>query len=327
MKYSFLLIICVCIAPSLLFANGASETEEPEQYTIGFSKIVAHPALDALEKGVQDELSEQGVSAQYDSQNANGDINAAISIAQKFSSDSVDLAVGIATPTAQALVQVLEDTPVVYTGVTDPVAAGIVSSYDRGETNVTGVSDKTPVEAQLQLLKELLPNMSILGHVYTGSEENAVLLAKEAEAVSEKMGLEFVSTTVTNSSEVRSAAESIISRVDAIYVSTDNTVVSALPSIIEVAENNDVPILSADPSSAKDGGVLVAWGFDYYKMGRATGRIVIDILVNGVSPAEIPTQYMVKPSDIELLINTKVAETLGITIPTPLLNEAEIIEK
>ncbi len=323
MKYLFTTILMGLLV-SVAFASGANESSESDEIVIGFSKIVAHPALDALEQGVRDELAEQGITARYDSQNANGDITAANSIAQKFKSDKITLAVGIATPTAQALVQVLDTIPVVYTGVTDPVAAGIVQSYDKGDETVTGVSDKTPIRAQIELLQQLVPTIRTLGHVYTGSEENAVLLAKEAEEIATELGLDFVATTVTNSAEVRSAIESIASRIDALYVSTDNTVVSAIPSLVAVARNNAFPILSADPTSAKDGGILVAWGFDYYKMGRATGRVVIQVL-DGVSPESIPTQYMVDPKDIELLIDTTVADELGISIPDEIITAATTI--
>lgn len=292
--------------------------------TVGISKIVAHPALDAIEQGIQDELADLGYDeVKYDLQNANGDMNTASSIAQKFKAQKVDVAVGIATPTAQALVNHLKDIPVIYSAVTDPVAAGLVTSYEEGEETVTGISDMTPVGAQLELLNRLTP-VKTLGHIYSSSEANAVVLAEKAREVAADMGMEFVETTVTNSAEVRQAALAIVDKVDAIYISNDNTVVSALASVAEVAQAQGVPIMSADPTSAEDLPILAAWGFDYYKMGRATGKL-IDRIVRGESPSKIPTQYMTDASDVNLLLNKDVAKDLGITFPSDALEAAAVV--
>lgn len=288
---------------------------------IGISKIVAHPALDSVEQGIQDELADQGFTdIIYDLQNANGEVTTAASIAAKFKSSGVTVAVGIATPTAQALVNSLKDIPVVYSAVTDPVAAGLVSSFDKGEKGVAGVSDLTPVKEQIMMLQRIT-GLKSLGHIYSSGEANAVLLAEMAKKACAELGIEFVESTITNSSEVKQAAQAIINKVDGIYVSTDNTVVSALASITDVAMKAGVPIMSADPSSTEGSDVLVAWGFDYYKVGRATGRVVADIL-NGKSTEDMPTVFMTDPSDINLVINVEVAEKLGITIPADLLEIA-----
>jgi putative ABC transport system substrate-binding protein len=308
------------------FAGGASEpAKAPEDVVIGVSKIVAHPALDAVEQGIQDALAEMGYNFNYDLQNANGDPTAAASIANKFKVDKVDFAVGIATPTSQALVQALEgtDTVIIYSAITNPVDAGLVESFDKGEENITGVSDLTPVKAQIELLSKLT-DLKRLGHVYSSGEANAVFLAEEAKKACEEMGIEFVETTVTNSAEVKSAVQTIIGRVDGIYVSTDNTVVSALAAVTEVAMKNKVPIMSADPSSAEQFDVLAAWGFNYYKMGRATGRMIADIY-KGKKPKDIPTLFMTDPADSDLLLNLDVAEALGIRIPSNVQNDATLI--
>lgn len=306
------------------FAGGEPEDSAAGSNVIGISKIVAHPALDAIEQGIIDELTELGfVDLEYDLQNANGDISTAASIATKFETDGVRLAIGIATPTAQALVNAIDDVPVVYAAVTDPVSAGLVPSYDAGEGNVTGSSDLAPVRAQFELLTELV-DVETVGHVYASGESNAVALAELAREVAADSGLGFVEATVVNSSEVRSAALSIVDRVDAFYVSNDNTVVSALAALVEVAEAAGVPIISADTTSAEPGGVLAALGFDYYLFGRATGRLVAEIL-NGADPATIPTLFLTDPSDLNLLINVDVAEELGISVSDQLLADASIV--
>ncbi len=318
-------VVLMTIALGSAFAGGsAEEIEAPDSNVIGISKIVAHPALDAVEQGIIDELTEIGfTNLEYDLQNANGDISTAASIATKFENDSVRLAIGIATPTSQALVNAIDDIPVVYAAVSDPVSAGLVPSFEAGEGNVTGSSDMAPVAAQLELMTQLV-DVETVGHVYASGEANAVALAAMAREAAEQAGLAFVEATVVNSSEVRAATQSIVGRVDAIYVSNDNTVVSALSALVDVASSAGVPVISADTTSAEPGGVLAALGFDYYKFGRATGRLVADVL-NGTDPEEIPTLFLTDPSDLNLLVNLDVASELGIAIPGSVMADASMV--
>src|SRR6185369_9909536 len=255
----FISLVSAVLAVALCSFSPVSAADAP---LIGISKIVSHPALDAVEKGIQDELAALKVNAQFDLQNANGDSNTAASIANKFQSEKVAIAVGIATPTAQALVNTLKTTPVVFSAVTDPVKAGLVKSLTKGDKMVTGVSDMTPVRQQIELLLRI-KKIKRLGHIYTSSEENAVVLAGVVKQVCKDLGIEFVETTVSKSSEVKQAVQAIIRRVDALYISTDNTVVSAMSAVTDVAMKGKVPVMSADPSSAETFPVLAAWGFDY----------------------------------------------------------------
>jgi putative ABC transport system substrate-binding protein len=212
---------------------------------------------------------------------------------------------------------------VVFTLVTDPVAAELVPSLACGGGNVTGYSDMTPVREQIELLAQF-GNIKSLGHVYSSGEANAVVLAETAAEVCEELGIEFVASTVTNSAEVRQATQSIINRVDAIYVSTDNTVVSALSSLTSVAMDAGVPVMSADPTSAETQEVLAAYGFDYYTMGRATGRLVADIL-EGADPDAIPVQFMTDADDLLLHLNLDIAQELGISLSSALVDRADIV--
>jgi len=319
MKNGLSLVVALLLV-SLVSFSTAFAADPPKKVLIGVSKIVSHPALDAVVKGLQDELAAEKVNATYDVQNANGDMNAAASIATKFQSEKVTLAVGVATPTSQALVNTLKDIPIVFTAVTDPVKAGLVASLKKGDKNVTGVSDMTPVKQQIELLLKI-KKVKRLGHIYTSSEENAVVLAGIVKQACKELGIEFVETTVSKSSEVKQAVQAIIRRVDALYISTDNTVVSAMSAVADVAMKARVPIMSADPSSAENYPVLAAWGFDYYKMGRTTGKLVAEIL-KGKKPEQIPTQFMTKTSDVDLLINLDVAKKLGLTIPKDIVKSA-----
>ncbi len=311
------------LVTAFLIAGSAFGSEKKDGVFIGISKIVSHPALDALEKGVMDVVKLSWPDAKFDLQNANGEISTAASIAQKFKAEKVTLAVGIATPTSQALVNTIKDVPVIYCAVTDPVDAGLVRSYDAGEENVTGVSDMTPVKEQIRFLNRV-KKIKTLGHVYCSSEANAVRLAEIAKKACDELGIKFVETTVSNSSEVKQAVQAIIRRVDGIYISNDNTVVSALSSVTEVALKHKKPVMSADPSSAETIPVLAAWGFDYYKMGRRAGKVVVDV-IKGKKTSAIPTVYMTDTSDVDLLLNMDVAKKLGLSFPEDAIKNAKTI--
>lgn len=321
-KFSLVMVFFVV---SLICAASVFAAAQPKKMVIGISKIVSHPALDAVVKGIQDELKASRMNVTFDIQNANGDISTAASIANKFQSEKVTLAVGVATPTAQALVNTLKGIPIVFSAVTDPVKAGLVTSLKKGDKNVTGVSDMTPVKQQIQLLMKI-KKIKRLGHIYTSSEENAVVLAGIVKQVCKELKIEYVETTVTKSAEVKQAAQAIMHRIDALYISTDNTVVSAMSSVAEVAMKNKVPIMSADPSSSEAYDVLAAWGFDYYKMGRATGKMIVEVL-KGKKPEQIPTRFMTKATDVDLMINLDVAKKLGLRVPKELQKTANTIRE
>ena len=320
MKKMLLFTAALLILALPVFATGV---DEDQPLTIGITKIVAHPALDALEQGAMEVILESYPDAVFDNQNANGDMATASTIAQKFKTDRADLTIGIATPTAMALANAISDVPVVFCAVTDPVDAGLVPSLEQSAGNITGISDMTPVKDQISLLAELT-DIDSIGHVYSSGEANAVRLAELAEEACDELGIEFVGTTVATSAEVKQAAQSIAGRVDAFYVSTDNTVVSALAAMGDVAASSGIPILSADPTSADENGVFLAWGFDYYKMGLATSRLVVEIL-DGADPASIPTRFMTSVDDIELFINLQIASELGIDVPEDLVSKAATV--
>ncbi|MGD1823074.1 MAG: ABC transporter substrate-binding protein [Pleomorphochaeta sp.] len=315
---SFLLILG--LATTNLFAQGAQETAEASSATkIGISKLLPHPALDAVEQGIQDYLATTDLEVEYNLQNANGDISTAASIAQQLKSDKCDVVVGIATPSAQSLANVFTDIPVVFSAVTDPVSASLEGG------NICGVSDLNPVSAQIKLLIELTGAKTI-GNVYASGEANGVVLMEMAKAACEELGVGFVESAVSNTAEVKMAAQSIIDRVDAIYVATDNTVISAVASIDDVCKKANKPYLSADPTSTGDLDCLVSWGFNYYNLGLQTGK-VIESCLTGSTPEEIGSVYLTDPSDFELWFNLDVAEKLGVTISDDLLESAAVVVK
>lgn len=314
-------LITIIGAP--VYAAAQRETED-EPVRIGISQFVSHPALDAVREGIIDELADRGWDEiAYDVQNANADISTARQIATKFESDRVDLAIGIATPVAQALRATMDSIPVVYTAITDPVSAGLVDSLTEGEPGITGVSHRKPVQQQIEFMMDL-QEITSLGHVYSSGETNAVFLAEQTEAAADALGIDFVSQTITNPSEVRTATQSIIDRVDALYVSTDNQVVSALSALSEVASSAGVPVLSADPDSAVENDVFIAWGFDWYAIGRTTGELV-DRILRGADPATIPTVLVEDTDQMSMVLNTIVAERLGISLSSEVISEADTV--
>lgn len=307
------IVIFVMISSALLI--GKNIQSKPEAVKIGISKLMAHPALDSIEKGIKDYLLENGIDADVETQNANGDISTAVSIAQLFNTEKKDLVVGIATPTAQALANTFEDIPVVFATVTDPESAGL-----SGLENVAGTSDMVPVEEHLKIIEEVT-GAERIGMIYTSGEANGITLMEAMKEACEKNGVELITASVSNSSEVKMAAESIIDRVDAMYEATDNTVISAIAAVSEVCMDNSVPLFSADVTSSFDTDVLIAGGFDYYASGKLTGEVIRRML-NGEEAKDIGTLYL---EDLEILVNLDVATRLGIQIPDDIMQRARYV--
>ena len=313
----FITISLIIAASFTVLSANATPEKSDENIQIGISKLISHPALDAIEEGIKDYLNENGIVAAYETQTANGEISTASSIAQLFKTKGKDLVVGIATPTAQALANVFTDIPVVFATVTDPEAAGLM-----GIENVAGTSDMVPVKEQLNLIERITGAKSI-GMVYTSAESNGITLMETMRKACEEKGIELVTASVSNSAEVMMAAQSIIDRVDAMYVSTDNTVISAIASLSEVCSSNNVPLFSSDTTSSFGTEVLMAGGFDYYQSGRLTGEIIKRVL-DGEKPEDVGTVYLDK---LEIYINLDVAEKLGISIPDDIITDAVYIIK
>ncbi len=315
MNRSNLLTIAAVAALVLVIACGPNEKK-----TVGIAKFVSHPALDSVEMGIMDEIRAAKPEVEFDQQNSNADMATAAQIAQRFRERKVSVAVGIATPTAQALANQIKDRPVVFSVVTDPVAAGLVESMQKGGNNITGTSDMTPVRTQLDMLLALAP-VKKLGHLYASGEANSAAIAAIVKAYCEEKGIAYVEATVTNSSEVKSA---IADRIDGLYLGNDNTVFSALNAVSEVTLAKKIPLMSADPSSAETIPVLAALGYDYYQMGRETGKIVVRIL-SGEKTSDIPAYLPTDPSALVLVLNKDVAAKLGITFDDALLGRAKVI--
>ena len=312
------------VMTSTLFSLGGKDAGTADgSVKIGIAKIVQHIALDQVEQGVIDVITEAGITASYDLQNANGDVNTAAQIANKYKAEKVDAVVAIATPVAVAMASTIKDIPIIFGTVNDPVGAGLLSTVEHGEGNITGMSDALPIKANISLFKEIA-GISTLGYIYTSSEANSVSALAEIEAACDELGLSLITQSITSSSEVKQAAETLAGRVDGVYLTTDNTVFSALPSLVEVFAKAKKPVFSADVTGAMEGGCMIASGFNYYKAGRATGEMVVAVL-NGTAPSDIPVRFMTEPADSDLLFDLDAAANCGITIPEQYLNQANMI--
>ncbi|WCK55838.1 ABC transporter substrate-binding protein [Aneurinibacillus sp. Ricciae_BoGa-3] len=293
---------------------GSSASTSGKIYNIGISQIVEHPALDAARKGFIDALKENGLedgkNLKIDYKNAQNDQSTNNTIAQGFVADKKDLILGISTPSAQAALQNTKDIPVLFTAVSDPVGAKLVKDLKAPGNNVTGTSD-TPPEAianVVQSMHDLFPQAKKVGIIYNSGEANSVANVKRADDEMKKVNLTPVEQTVTNTSEVKQAAESLVGKVDLLYIPQDNTAVSAIKSIVGVAQANKIPLFVGEKESVKSGG-FAGIGFEYYDLGHAAGLMAVKILKDGAKPGDMPVEY---PKQLRLTINKQAAKAMGI---------------
>lgn len=289
-------------------------------YSISVTQIVEHPALDAMRNGVADRLKEKGIEANYNVHIAQGNMATNTQIISQIMGEQPDLVLAIATPGAQAAAQKIKDRPIVFTGVTDPVAAGLVKDLQNsGGTNLTGMSDFSPMDQHVALIKEIVPNVKTIGVIYNSGEPNSTPLINALKMESAKAGLGVEEATIANSSGVYQAAKSLVGRCDVVYIGTDNTVVSALESAVKVCTQNKLPLIVGDVDSVARG-AIAAVAVDYYKMGLQTGDMVAKILVDGTNPGDMPVEFL---NDLTLHVNTKAAAAMGVTLPEATIQRAE----
>lgn len=291
-----------------------------ESYKIGINQLVQHPALDEATAGFKQAFADAGAEVEWDEQNANGEQPTALTIAQQFANADLDLALAVATPAAQATVQNLIDIPVLFTAVTDPVSAELVESMDAPGSNVTGTSDEAPIDQQLELLKDLVPEAKNVGIVYASGEVNSQVQVDAATEAAKGLDLEIETQTVTSVNEIQQAVEAL-GDVDAIYVPTDNMVVSGIASLVQVAEEKKIPVIGAEAGTV-EGGAAATIGIDYTELGRETGEMALRILRDGEDPAEMPVE---KATEFTYVVNEEAAKNQGIEIPENILAEAETV--
>jgi putative ABC transport system substrate-binding protein len=292
--------------------------------SVAVTAIVEHPALDAVRDGVRDELKaagyENGKNFKFSYQSAQGNVGTAAQIARKFVGDQPSAIVAIATPSAQSAVAATKKIPVVYSAVTDPVAAKLVKGWGPSGTNVTGVSDLSPLEKHLALIQKIVPTAKRVGVIYSPGEANSVAIVAALKKAAAEAGMTVVEAAAARTVDVPTAAQSLIGKVDAIYTPTDNNVVSAFEGIVKVAQQAKIPVIAADTATVKRGAVA-ALGLNYYDIGRQTGKLVVRVL-KGEAPGAMASETS---STFELYVNPSAAKLQGVTLPEDLLKTATIV--
>jgi len=308
-------------ALALAAAALAPATHAADTKSVAVTAIVEHPALDAVRDGVKDGLKaagfEEGKNLKWQYQSAQGNTGTAAQIARKFVGDKPDAIVAIATPSAQAVVAATKSVPVVFTAVTDPVAAKLVKNWEPSKNNVTGVSDLLALDKQIDLIKQVVPNAKRVGMVYNPGEANSVVVVKEMKDLLSKQGMTLVEASAPRSVDVGSAARSLVGKVDVIYTNTDNNVVSSYESLVKVGQEAKLPLVASDTDSVKRG-AIAALGINYRDLGEQTGRMVARIL-KGENPGDIKPETTTK---MELFVNPGAAEKQGVKLPEALVKSA-----
>lgn len=320
-------LAAACMLSACSPADNKQSTVDSNIKKVAITAIVEHPALDAVRKGVIEELKaegyEEGKNLQLDFQSAQGNTATAGQIAKKFAGSKPDVIVTIGTPSAQSMVASSRTIPIVYAAVTDPVSAKLVPSWEASKTNVTGVSDELPLPAQIEIMKKTVPNLKSVGYVYSPGEINSTVVMKQLQTLLAKDGIALVSVPAQRTTDVPQAAKSLQGKVDLIYTSLDNNVVSAYESMYKVAKDMKMPLVASDTGSVKRG-AAIALGVNYHELGVATGKIVGRIL-KGEKPGDIPSQRM-SVDQLELLVSKSHAAEQGITLSEELLKQSKVVD-
>lgn len=305
----------------LMFISVQADGLMAAKYVVSSTQIVEHPALDAVREGFRDTLAEKGLDVDLRVYVAQGSMDMAVQIANQMRGDNPDLILAIATPTAQAAAQRIRDKPILFSAVTDPVAAGLVKDMNKPGANISGMTDKSPVDRQMALIKEIVPGIKTLGVLYNAGEANSVVSFEQIKEECAKIGIAVEPRTVSTSADVYAAAKSLVGRVQAIAVPTDNTVISALESVVKVCEEGKIPLFAADTDSVQRG-VVAAIALDYYRMGKQTGEMAWRILTQGAKPADMPVESL---ADLMLYVNLSAAKRFGVTLPEALVARADSV--
>ncbi len=316
-KLIMILILTSIVLSGCSTANTSNNSDDWD-FVIGISQLAEHPALDDAREGFEDGLKELGINAKIIYQNAQGDIPTTVSIAQKFVKDEVDLIYAIATPAAQSAKQATKDIPILFSAVTDPVAAQLIDSMENPGGNITGTSDESPMDKQLQLFKDLDKNINKIGIIYNTSEPNSQVQVEMAKELAPSLGLEIIPIGISNINDIPQTVDSMIKKVDGIYTITDNMVASAINVVSDKAINNKIITVGAEDSHVS-GGILITDGISYYELGKQTARMAKEILVDGKSPANIPAETA---SNTKKVFNEKTLEVLKIDKNNKVFNDA-----
>ena len=301
---------------SMLAACGSDSTApdggDGQTYKVGLLQLVEHPSLDEIRTAIETELADKGYGdvIKIDYVNGQNDPSTMNTAAQKFVADGDDAIIAIATNAAQSVAAVTQDIPIIFSAITDPVAAELVSDLNAPDGNVTGISDYIDVAAIFELAEELTPNIKTYGFIYNMGEVNSVSVIEQAKAYLDGKGIAYEEAFVTNIGEVTTAAQSLIGKVDAFFLPIDNTVASAMSNVADIANANQIPVYTAADSMVHDGGLATA-GVNYTQLGKQTADMLIRILIDGESIADNPVEVL---TDYSITVNPETAAAIGVDI-------------
>lgn len=311
MKYLSILLILGFV--------GTIKTNAAEVSHVAVGQIVAHPALDVLRSSLKEGLEQQGYvegkNLQWTYENAQGNPTTAVQIGHKLVSLEPNVIVALSTPMTQAIATSTTEIPIVFGAVSDPVVAKLT-----GHKNVTGLTDFVPAEQQIDLIKNIMPHVKSIGVIFNSGEANSQKQAQEIKAAAEKQGIQIIEATVSKSSDVRAAANTLIGKAEAILLPTDNTVISALESIVKVGLQHKLPIFGSDVDIVRRGAVA-AYGVDWHVSGLDLADIVAAIL-KGTSVKDLPIQ---NPKKLTLHVNPKAAQAMGVLMPESVEKKADLV--
>lgn len=320
--YALIAIILVFLGFAYVDEGGVGKPAKTAKPTVGILQLMSHPALDAIHRGIIHGLAENGYHAgknvKIDFQNAQNDQSNLMTMSNRFVNEDADAVIGIATPSAQALANATSKIPIVLGAVTDPKGAGLVKNNQRPGHNITGVSDQAPLKEQLGLIKKVMPKMKTLGIFYTSSDDSASAQYKQFKVLCAQEHITLKAYSISNTNDVDQVSQQMVQNVDAVYVPTDNTVASAMQTLVKNANSAKVPVFPAVDTMVKSGG-LATYSINQYKLGVITGQMTADILKDK-KPATTPIHY-IKHGD--LILNLPEAKKLGITFPSALIKEAQ----
>ncbi|KDE64843.1 ABC transporter substrate-binding protein [Fusobacterium necrophorum] len=287
-----------------------------KEIQIGITQIIEHPSLDAARKGLEKALQKNlGKKVKIEYQSAQGDFGTAQLIAKSYVNSKKDVIVAISTPSAQAALNATKQIPIVYTAVTDPKIAGLSGK------NITGTTDMSPLEEQLNLLKNLLPKAKKVGFLYNPSEQNSVSLLKQFTILAKERQLQVIEKGVNTVNDMNLALNSLLGQVDVLYIPTDNLVTSSESLLIQRANRKNVPVIASVESSVKKG-ALATVSIDYEKLGYQTGERILEIL-KGKSPNQIQVEGL---RETTLVINERIAKKYGISVKQEVFKGAVLYE-
>lgn len=321
MKKIITLVLTIALVASTLFVTGCGEKSDAENKTfkVGIIQLVEHPSLDTIREsliaGLEAEGFKEGENLEIDYQNGQNDMGTMKNIAQKFVGDEVDVIVAIATPAAQAALSETKDIPIIFAAVTDPIKGELVANSEEPGGNVTGTSDAIAVDKIMGLAEEMTPGFKTVGALYNSGEANSVSVIEDLKEYAKAKGLKVETSTVTNTSEVQQAAQTLADKCDIVFSPIDNTVASSMQVATEVFNNAKIPFYVSADSMVNDGG-LATYGIDYTVLGTETGKMIAEVL-NGGDTATMAVRTM---SDLQVYVNKNTADTLGITIPQDIID-------